>query len=230
MQRLERLCRWRRRGRGRDRGGDGKMKYQKYLTVLQMAIGVTASNRGSLMPLKRKLWWVGTNGAGGTAGRAGQGRAGGAAPGRARAAAGRAGGGFPQGTTAACGAPCRDPVGAPSESGPAAPGGHLRGRKFPANSPPVVWKTPAGGGGGAGGAVRAAPRLASPALGPAGGHPARRFARLETGIPLVMTHACDRTLWGRPAVGRLSEHGNGSFSWGAREYLKQGLPKCCLRR
>ncbi|XP_030353821.1 tight junction protein ZO-1 isoform X7 [Strigops habroptila] len=56
MQRLERLCRWRRRGRGRDRGGDGKMKYQKYLTVLQMAIGVTASNRGSLMPLKRKLW------------------------------------------------------------------------------------------------------------------------------------------------------------------------------
>ncbi|XP_038274261.1 tight junction protein ZO-1 isoform X7 [Dermochelys coriacea] len=32
------------------------MKYQKYLTVLQMAIGVTASNRGSLMPLKRKLW------------------------------------------------------------------------------------------------------------------------------------------------------------------------------
>ncbi|XP_040425786.1 tight junction protein ZO-1 isoform X7 [Cygnus olor] len=55
-QRLERLCRWRRRGRGRDRGGDGKMKYQKYLTVLQMAIGVTASNRGSLMPLKRKLW------------------------------------------------------------------------------------------------------------------------------------------------------------------------------
>lgn len=73
MQRLERLCRWRRRGRGRDRGGDGKMKYQKYLTVLQMAIGVTASNRGSLMPLKRKLWWVGTNGAGGTAGRAGQG-------------------------------------------------------------------------------------------------------------------------------------------------------------
>ncbi|XP_064312648.1 tight junction protein ZO-1 isoform X9 [Phalacrocorax carbo] len=56
MQRLERLCRWRRRERGRDRGGDGKMKYQKYLTVLQMAIGVTASNRGSLMPLKRKLW------------------------------------------------------------------------------------------------------------------------------------------------------------------------------
>ncbi|XP_053127892.1 tight junction protein ZO-1 isoform X15 [Hemicordylus capensis] len=56
MERLERLCRWRRRGRSRDRGGDGKMKYQKYLTVLQMAIGVTASNRGSLMPLKRKLW------------------------------------------------------------------------------------------------------------------------------------------------------------------------------
>ncbi|XP_060115893.1 LOW QUALITY PROTEIN: tight junction protein ZO-1 [Heteronotia binoei] len=56
MQRLERLCRWRRRGRSRERGGDGTMKYQKYLTVLQMAIGVTASNRGSLMPLKRKLW------------------------------------------------------------------------------------------------------------------------------------------------------------------------------
>nr|XP_015308059.1 PREDICTED: tight junction protein ZO-1 isoform X9 [Macaca fascicularis] len=32
------------------------MKYQKYLTVLQMAIGVTPSNRGSLLPLKRKLW------------------------------------------------------------------------------------------------------------------------------------------------------------------------------
>ncbi|KAK2107637.1 hypothetical protein P7K49_012802 [Saguinus oedipus] len=31
------------------------MKYQKYLTVLQMAIGVTPSNRGSLLPLKRKL-------------------------------------------------------------------------------------------------------------------------------------------------------------------------------
>lgn len=72
MQRLERLCRWRRRGRGRDRGGDGKMKYQKYLTVLQMAIGVTASNRGSLMPLKRKLWWVGTAG-GRLCGRAGTG-------------------------------------------------------------------------------------------------------------------------------------------------------------
>ncbi|KAG5198121.1 hypothetical protein JEQ12_007811 [Ovis aries] len=32
------------------------MKYQKYLTVLQMAIGVTPSNRGSLLPLKRRLW------------------------------------------------------------------------------------------------------------------------------------------------------------------------------
>uniref|UniRef100_A0A6I8NIH4 Zona occludens protein 1 n=1 Tax=Ornithorhynchus anatinus TaxID=9258 RepID=A0A6I8NIH4_ORNAN len=32
------------------------MKYQKYLTVLQMAIGVTPSNRPSLLPLKRKLW------------------------------------------------------------------------------------------------------------------------------------------------------------------------------
>ncbi|XP_070256701.1 tight junction protein ZO-1 isoform X6 [Myotis yumanensis] len=32
------------------------MKYQKYLTVLQMAVGVTPSNRGSLLPLKRRLW------------------------------------------------------------------------------------------------------------------------------------------------------------------------------
>ncbi|XP_055980421.1 tight junction protein ZO-1 isoform X3 [Sorex fumeus] len=45
----------RRRGPGRERGGD-TMKYQKYLTVLQMAIGVTPSNRGSLLPLKRRLW------------------------------------------------------------------------------------------------------------------------------------------------------------------------------
>ncbi|XP_039709359.1 tight junction protein 1 isoform X4 [Pteropus medius] len=58
MRRLEGLClrrRRRRRGPARERGGD-KMKYQKYLTVLQMAIGVTPSNRGSLLPLKRKLW------------------------------------------------------------------------------------------------------------------------------------------------------------------------------
>uniref|UniRef100_A0A4X1UB44 Zona occludens protein 1 n=2 Tax=Sus scrofa TaxID=9823 RepID=A0A4X1UB44_PIG len=58
MRRLEGLClrrRRRRRGPGRERSGD-KMKYQKYLTVLQMAIGVTPSNRGSLLPLKRKLW------------------------------------------------------------------------------------------------------------------------------------------------------------------------------
>ncbi|XP_053768767.1 tight junction protein ZO-1 isoform X2 [Desmodus rotundus] len=58
MRRLERLClrrRRRRRGPARERSGD-KMKYQKYLTVLQMAIGVTPSNRGSLLPLKRKLW------------------------------------------------------------------------------------------------------------------------------------------------------------------------------
>ncbi|XP_074090353.1 tight junction protein 1 isoform X6 [Macrotis lagotis] len=56
MRRLERLCLRRRRwGPARERGGD-KMKYQKYLTVLQMAIGVTPSNRGSLLPLKRKLW------------------------------------------------------------------------------------------------------------------------------------------------------------------------------
>ncbi|XP_053321292.1 tight junction protein ZO-1 isoform X3 [Spea bombifrons] len=32
------------------------MKYQKYLTVLQMAIGVTPSNRGNLLPYKRRLW------------------------------------------------------------------------------------------------------------------------------------------------------------------------------
>uniref|UniRef100_A0A4W2C7E9 Zona occludens protein 1 n=1 Tax=Bos indicus x Bos taurus TaxID=30522 RepID=A0A4W2C7E9_BOBOX len=57
MRRLEGLClrRRRRRGPGRERSGD-KMKYQKYLTVLQMAIGVTPSNRGSLLPLKRRLW------------------------------------------------------------------------------------------------------------------------------------------------------------------------------
>ncbi|XP_036734659.2 tight junction protein ZO-1 isoform X7 [Manis pentadactyla] len=58
MRRLEGLClrrRRRRRGPARERRGD-KMKYQKYLTVLQMAIGVTPSNRGSLLPLKRKLW------------------------------------------------------------------------------------------------------------------------------------------------------------------------------
>ncbi|XP_063105971.1 tight junction protein ZO-1 isoform X9 [Cavia porcellus] len=58
MRRLQGLClrrRRRRRGPARERGGD-KMKYQKYLTVLQMAIGVTPSNRGSLLPLKRKLW------------------------------------------------------------------------------------------------------------------------------------------------------------------------------
>ncbi|XP_043410764.1 tight junction protein ZO-1 isoform X13 [Prionailurus bengalensis] len=58
MRRLEGLClrrRRRRRGPARERSGD-KMKYQKYLTVLQMAIGVTPSNRGSLLPLKRKLW------------------------------------------------------------------------------------------------------------------------------------------------------------------------------
>ncbi|XP_070256698.1 tight junction protein ZO-1 isoform X4 [Myotis yumanensis] len=58
MRRLEGLClrrRRRRRGPARERGGD-KMKYQKYLTVLQMAVGVTPSNRGSLLPLKRRLW------------------------------------------------------------------------------------------------------------------------------------------------------------------------------
>ncbi|XP_041444260.1 tight junction protein ZO-1 isoform X5 [Xenopus laevis] len=32
------------------------MKYQKYLTVLQMAIGVTPSNRGNVLPVKRRLW------------------------------------------------------------------------------------------------------------------------------------------------------------------------------
>ncbi|XP_051776417.1 tight junction protein ZO-1 isoform X11 [Erpetoichthys calabaricus] len=33
-----------------------KMKYQKYLTVLQMALGVTASNRNNLLPYKRRMW------------------------------------------------------------------------------------------------------------------------------------------------------------------------------
>nr|XP_058150827.1 tight junction protein ZO-1 isoform X5 [Dasypus novemcinctus] len=54
MRRLAGLC-LRRRRRPRERRG-ARMKYQKYLTVLQMAIGVTPSNRGSLLPLKRKLW------------------------------------------------------------------------------------------------------------------------------------------------------------------------------
>lgn len=34
-----------------------KMKYQKYITVMQMAMGVTASNKDCL-PTKRQLWWV----------------------------------------------------------------------------------------------------------------------------------------------------------------------------
>ncbi len=31
------------------------MKYQKYITVMQMAMGVTASNKDCL-PAKRQLW------------------------------------------------------------------------------------------------------------------------------------------------------------------------------
>lgn len=34
---------------------DEKMKYQKYITVMQMAMGVTASNKDCL-PAKRQLW------------------------------------------------------------------------------------------------------------------------------------------------------------------------------
>lgn len=34
---------------------DDKMKYQKYITVMQMAMGVTASNKDCL-PVKRQLW------------------------------------------------------------------------------------------------------------------------------------------------------------------------------
>ncbi|XP_053437513.1 uncharacterized protein LOC128579445 [Nycticebus coucang] len=49
------VCGRRRRGPAGERSGD-KVKYQKYLTVLQTAIGVTPSNRSSLLPLKRKLW------------------------------------------------------------------------------------------------------------------------------------------------------------------------------
>lgn len=51
--------------------------------------------------------------------------------GRARAAAGRAG--------AAAGAP-RGHEGRRAQTRPAAPGGHRRGTKFPADSPPAVWK------------------------------------------------------------------------------------------
>lgn len=34
---------------------EDKMKYQKYITVMQMAMGVTASNKDCL-PTKRQLW------------------------------------------------------------------------------------------------------------------------------------------------------------------------------
>lgn len=34
---------------------EDKMKYQKYITVMQMAMGVTASNKDCL-PAKRQLW------------------------------------------------------------------------------------------------------------------------------------------------------------------------------
>lgn len=37
------------------RAEDDKMKYQKYITVMQMAMGVTASNKDCL-PTKRQLW------------------------------------------------------------------------------------------------------------------------------------------------------------------------------
>lgn len=33
-----------------------KMKYQKYITVMQMAMGVTASNKDNCMPPKRTMW------------------------------------------------------------------------------------------------------------------------------------------------------------------------------
>ncbi|KAL7831196.1 hypothetical protein SRHO_G00306990 [Serrasalmus rhombeus] len=33
-----------------------KMKYQKYITVMQMAMGVTASNKDNCLPPKRQLW------------------------------------------------------------------------------------------------------------------------------------------------------------------------------
>ncbi|XP_045436401.1 tight junction protein ZO-1 isoform X4 [Pipistrellus kuhlii] len=57
MRRLEGLClRRRRRRAGRERGGGAGMRYHKYLTVLQMAVGVTPANRGSLLPLRRRLW------------------------------------------------------------------------------------------------------------------------------------------------------------------------------
>ncbi|KAI1889543.1 hypothetical protein AGOR_G00163950 [Albula goreensis] len=32
------------------------MKYQKYITVMQMAMGVTASNKDNCIPPKRQLW------------------------------------------------------------------------------------------------------------------------------------------------------------------------------
>ncbi|KAF4090922.1 hypothetical protein AMELA_G00031100 [Ameiurus melas] len=32
------------------------MKYQKYITVMQMAMGVTASNKDDCIPPKRQLW------------------------------------------------------------------------------------------------------------------------------------------------------------------------------
>ncbi|KAI1904335.1 hypothetical protein AGOR_G00004600 [Albula goreensis] len=33
-----------------------KMKYQKYITVMQLALGVTASNKEDCLPPKRKMW------------------------------------------------------------------------------------------------------------------------------------------------------------------------------
>ncbi|XP_028811883.1 tight junction protein ZO-1 isoform X6 [Denticeps clupeoides] len=39
------------------------MKYQKYITVMQMAMGVTASNKDNCIPPKRQLWVTPTDGA-----------------------------------------------------------------------------------------------------------------------------------------------------------------------
>ncbi|KAL1007168.1 hypothetical protein UPYG_G00082930 [Umbra pygmaea] len=38
------------------------MKYQKYITVIQMAMGVTAINRDNCIPPKRQLWVTPTDG------------------------------------------------------------------------------------------------------------------------------------------------------------------------
>ncbi|KAK6294643.1 hypothetical protein J4Q44_G00354730 [Coregonus suidteri] len=38
------------------------MKYQKYITVMQMAMGVTAFNRDNCIPPKRQMWVTPTDG------------------------------------------------------------------------------------------------------------------------------------------------------------------------